>query len=130
MSTAARMTPVISTPPTIPVLVARIAGLLEERRQLERDLTSQRIRTRAMERALIESHDAPKVVGMESVGGVLTVVLSNGAERQYRAVAICTETETIYRHDWVDIAPVPSTPAGIIAAALTLPEHSGMAVVA
>lgn len=127
MSTAARMT----SPPTIPVLVARIGDIAREKLELERDLTSQRVRTHALERALMESHDAPKVVGMETVGGVLTVVLSDGKARQYRSLGTFDETQTRYKYAWIDIEPVPSTPAAIIAAALTIPaDNGGMAVVA
>lgn len=105
MSTAARMTPVTSTP-TIPVLVARIA-------ELRRDVTSATVRGDNALKHLKLVVAAPRIVNVLP-----------GPDREFDRI-VHLSNGAVLEHRWRDErwqyvhgAPVPGTPAAIAADAL------------
>lgn len=86
--------------------------------KLEADLKSARARGDNALRQLNLAVSAPKVIASFVVDGMVTTVLSTGAVRQLQTVAIDSATESGYRLEWVELPPVSTTPAAIVADAM------------
>lgn len=103
-----------STDVTALVAADHVHDLIQEKSQLERDLTSARVRNATLRRELARLVDAPTVVGSHVVDGLLTLTLSTGAVIQRRPHVIDTSEEFGYSFRWVALEPLPDTPAAIV----------------
>lgn len=112
--------PDFPSPPTDAELRARIATLERELRQRSSTIATLR-------RELTRAIEAPTVVGVNVVDGMLTVSLSSGAVLQRRPSVIDTPESFSYGFTWTTIEPVPGTPAQIVADVFAgeenAPEH-------
>jgi hypothetical protein len=107
--------------PTAPALVSsdHVHELIRDLRDAYADAKSARVRSEVFRRAnadLLE-HLAVEVRGTLHLPGGPAVVLSTGAVRQFVTRVIETPDGIEYAHEWVDVAPIPGTPAAIVAAA-------------
>jgi hypothetical protein len=101
------------------VPVDHVHDLIGDLRRAYADAKSARVRSEVFRRAnadLLE-HLAVEVRGTLHLPGGPAVVLSTGAVRQFVTRVIETPDGIEYASEWIDVAPIPGTPAAIVAAA-------------
>lgn len=130
------MTAIRSLDGTALVAAAHVHDLSAQNAQLQRDLTSARIRNRQLFLAMRRALDAPKLLGQSFVDKMLTLTYSNGRVVQLQPTADYSEASTEYSMQWVELTPAPDTAKAIVVDALgddddldALPFLGGMAVV-
>lgn len=92
----------------------RVTTLLEQNRQLQRDLTSARARNSTLMAALRRAVQAPAIVGQSVVDGMLTLTYATGRVMQLQPTAEYHEHSTEFAQAWVDITPAPDTTKAIL----------------
>jgi hypothetical protein len=107
--------------PPAPALVSsdHVHSLIGDLRSALADRKSAYVRADVFRRAnadLLE-HLAVEVRGTLHLPGGPAVVLSTGAVRQFVTRVIETPDGIEYASEWIDVAPIPGTPAAIVAAA-------------